>query len=212
MKNTYFTNPWLKTGQFILVILLAFTLSSCQSWKDARPGAVKATQQSVDAKALEAAKKLTNDGQSTAIDILTINAVLNKLPDAYMLYNETKELAVYAAPTDEFINGVPIWRYVFIDTAHVAIKDFTQTIENLGGDPNELTTVKLLNIFLKGAGFQQVSTEAAVVAALVQSTRLAIGFLHSIAERAGSIEIIVMPAYLISPDVNPFVQEWGPQN
>lgn len=205
MKNSYFTNPWLKTGQFILIILLAFTLSSCQSWKDARPGAVKATQQAVDAKALEAAKKLTNNGQTTAMDILTINAVLSKLPDAYMLYNETKELAVYAAPTNEFINGVPIWRYVFIDTAHAAIMDFTQAIMSLGGDPEELTTVKLLNIFLKGAGFQQVSTEAAVVAALVQSTRLAVGFLQSLGST--TIEVIVVPAYFFSPEVNPFIQE-----
>jgi len=202
--NAYFSNRWFKTGQFVLVILFALTLSSCDL-ADARPGVVKATQQAVDMKALAAAEKLTNDGQAVAVDILVINAVLSKLPDTKMLYNQAKELAVYAAPMSKNTAGLTTWRYVFIDTAHVAICDFAQTITKLGGNPTELNTIKTLNAFLSGAGFKEVSTEAAVIAALVQSSRLAVGFLRSLGST--TIEVIVVPAYFFTPEVNPFIHE-----
>lgn len=187
-------------GRFILYILICLILAGC-GLKDARPGVVKATDAAIDAKALQAAKAFTRNGQASADEVLAVSAVMTGANDAFMLWNSTKELAIYAAPIVK--DGVTTWQMTFLDTAHVAIVSSERIIQELGGDVRSIKTLGDMRQFLSGAGFKEVSTSAAALAAVSSSARLAIAFLRT----CGSYTItpIILPAYFFSPDANPFI-------
>lgn len=187
-------------GRFILYILVCLILAGC-GLKDARPGVVRATDAAIDAKALEAAKDFTRNGQTSADEALAVSAVMTGAKDAFMLWNSTKELAIYAAPIVK--DGVTTWQVTFLDTARVAIVSSDRIIQELGGDARSIKTLGDMRLFLSGAGFKEVSTATAALAAVSSSARLALAFLRS----CGSYTItpIVLPAYFFSPNVNPFI-------
>lgn len=195
MKATYI-------GRFILYILVCLLLAGC-GLKDARPGVVRATDAAIDAKALEAAKIFTRNGQVSADEVLAVSAVMTGAKDAFMLWNSTKELAIYAAPIVK--DGVATWQVTFLDTARVAIVSSERIIQELGGDARSIKTLGDMRQFLSGAGFKEVSTATAALAAVSSSARLALAFMRS----CGSYTItpVVLPAYFFSPDTNPFATD-----
>jgi hypothetical protein len=195
-----------KTRMVMVTLLFALLLSAC-GLKDARPGVVKATHEAVDMKALDAAKNLTANGNATALQVAAIAAVLDKVPDAFMVYNSAKDLAVYAAPITNA--GVTAWQVTFLDTARVAIVSSERIIGELGGVPSEIKTVGEMKAFLSGAGFKEVSVLGAMMAEVTSSARLAMGFLRSIGSY--NVTIVVIPGYFFDPAVNPFVQDTSNQ-